>query len=57
MSRQSAQASSGVAKPENKPVGSTNIIVTDDIKGDSFWMAIEEIDHTQADLFMGASEQ
>jgi gag-polypeptide of LTR copia-type/Zinc knuckle len=62
LSGQSRQASSGAAKPENKPVGSANIIVTNDIEGDGFWMAIEEIDHTQADRaepdpFMGTSEQ
>jgi hypothetical protein len=62
LSRQSAQASSGAAKPESKLVGSANIVVTNDIEGDSFWMAIEEIDHMQADCaepdpFMGASEQ
>ena len=61
-SGQSAQASLGAAKPENKPVGSTNVVVTDDIEGDGFWMAIEEVDHAQTDHaepdpFMGASEQ
>jgi hypothetical protein len=61
-SRQSAQASSEAAKPENKLVGSANIIVADDIEGDGFWMAIEEINHVQADHmepdpFMGTSEQ
>jgi hypothetical protein len=62
LSGQSAQVSSGAAKPKNKLVGSTNIIVTDDIEGNGFWMAIEEINHTQADRveldpFMGTSEQ
>ena len=62
MSGQSTQASSGAAKPENKPVGSANIIVANDIEGNGFWMAIEEIDHVQADCveldpFMGTSEQ
>jgi hypothetical protein len=43
-------------------VGSANTIVTNDIEGDSFWMAIEENDHAQADRmepdpFMGTSEQ
>jgi hypothetical protein len=61
-SGQSGQASSGAAKPKNKPVGSANIVVTDDIEGEGFWMAIEEIDHAQADCaepdpFMGTSEQ
>jgi transposase InsO family protein len=61
-SGQSRQASSGAAKPKNKPVGSANIIVANDIKGDGFWMVIEEIDHVQADHtepdpFMGTSEQ
>jgi hypothetical protein len=61
-STQSAQVSSGAAKPENKLVGSTNIIVADDIEGNGFWMAIEEInhaqaDHTEPDPFMGTSEQ
>ena len=61
-SGQSAQASSGAAKPENKPVGSANVVVADDIEGDGFWMAIEEVDHAQTDRaepdpFMGASEQ
>jgi hypothetical protein len=59
---QSPQASSGAAKPENKPVGSTNVVVADDIEGDGFWMAIEEVNHMQADHaepdpFMGTPEQ
>src|SRR5580693_3210412 len=61
-SRQSGQAPSGAAKPENKPVGSANTVVANDIEGDGFWMAIEEADHAQVDRaepdpFMGASEQ
>lgn len=35
-SRQATQASSGAAKPENKPVGSANVIVTNDIECDGF---------------------
>jgi hypothetical protein len=40
-----AQASSTTPKPENKPVGSANVI--HDTEGDGFWMATEEaIDRT-----------
>src|SRR6267154_2287203 len=35
-----AQASSTTSKPENKPVGSVNVIY--DFEGDGFWMAINE---------------
>jgi hypothetical protein len=42
---QSAQASSTSSKPENKPVGSANVVY--DIEGDGFWMATEEaVDRT-----------
>ena len=37
---QTAQASSTSTKPENKPVGSANVIY--DFDGDGFWMATEE---------------
>ena len=37
---QATQAQSTSTKPENKPVGSANIIY--DIKGDGFWMATDE---------------
>jgi hypothetical protein len=33
------------SKAENKPVGSTNVAVTDDIEGNGFFMAIVEVDH------------
>jgi hypothetical protein len=29
-------------KPENKPVGSANVVIKHDFKGDGFWMAMEE---------------
>ena len=29
-------------KPENKPVGSANVVVEHDFEGDGFWMAVEE---------------
>jgi hypothetical protein len=56
-STQTAQASLTTPKPENKPVGSTNIIY--DTEGDGFWMAIEEaIDRThlvgtEPDMMLG----
>jgi hypothetical protein len=37
---QAAQASNTSTKPENKPVGSANVIY--DFEGDGFWMATEE---------------
>jgi hypothetical protein len=50
--------SATTSKPENKPVGSANVVVTDDIEGDGFFMAIEEVDHVHVehavpDLLMG----
>ena len=42
---QTAQASGTSTKPENKPVGSANVIY--DFEGDGFWMAIDEaVDRT-----------
>jgi hypothetical protein len=49
-------------KTENKPVGSTNTAVAEDIKGNGFFTAIvEEVDHTQVecavpDLLMGETD-
>jgi gag-polypeptide of LTR copia-type/Zinc knuckle len=50
--------SATTSKTENKPVGSVNVVVTDDIKGDGFFMAIEEVNHAHVehavlDLLMG----
>ena len=45
-SGQAAHSSSGTdSRPETKPVGSANIVVTNNTEGDSFWMAIEEVTH------------
>jgi Zinc knuckle len=38
--------SATTSKTENKPVGSMNVVVANDIKGNGFFMAIEEVDHT-----------
>jgi hypothetical protein len=48
-------------KKENKPIGSANTAVADDIKGNRFFMAIEEVDHAQVehtvlDLLMGEAD-
>ena len=40
---QSAQASSGTtSKSKNKPVGSANVVVVKDNKGNGFWLVKEE---------------
>ena len=39
---QATQMSSSTPKPENKPVGSANVVVAPDFEGNSFWMAKEE---------------
>ena len=58
---QTAQASSTTPKPENKPVGSANVIY--DFDGDGFWMASEEIVDcmhlvsTEPDPMLGATEE
>jgi hypothetical protein len=36
-------------KTENKPVGSANTAVADDVEGDGFFMAIEEVDRAQVE--------
>ena len=38
---QATQTPSSAPKPENKPVGSANAIITHDLEGDGFWMAKE----------------
>ena len=56
--------SSSTPKPENKPVGSANVVVAPDFKGDSFWMAKEEtldndlmhIVGAEPDLLLGTSD-
>ena len=50
-SGQSAQASSGNSggKPENKPVGSANVVTADDFDGDGFWVVEEEEPHVHDD--------
>ena len=58
------QTSSSTPKPENKPVGSVNIVVAPDFEGDSFWMAKEEtldndlthIVGTEPDPLLGTSD-
>ena len=50
---QQGQASSGTSsKPENKPVGSANVVTVDE--GDGFWMAEEEGEETAHAHFVGA---
>lgn len=57
---QTAQASATSSKPENKPVGSANVIY--DFDGDGFWMATEEVpDRTnlvsaEPDPMLGATD-
>jgi hypothetical protein len=43
-------------KTENKPVGSVNIAVPYDIEGDSFFTAIEEVNHVVLDPLMGETD-
>ena len=43
----SASTSNTKGKPENKPVGSANVVTTNDFDGDGFWMAEEVVDHAQ----------
>ncbi len=57
---QTAQAQTTASKPENKPVGSVNVIY--DFKGDGFWMATDEAaEHThlvsaEPDLMLSATD-
>jgi hypothetical protein len=55
---------SSTPKPENKPVGSVNVVVAPDFEGDGFWMAEEEtldddltcLVGAEPDLLLGTSD-